>query len=254
MDRLKDKVAIVTGSTKGIGEGIARCFHAEGAKLVITSRHEDEARAMAEELGMKEGRAIYVCADVTKEEDIKLLIKKTIEAFGKLDVLVNNAGRFIVGNCEEITDDEWMTIHKTNLRSTFLCSKYAIPYLKETKGNIVNVSSMAGIAGFVKSAAYSPTKAGQLALAQGIALDLGQYGIRANCICPGHIMTPLADDWYVQMGDDGSLLQAVVDRHPLKRRGTIYDCGWAAVYLASDEASFVTGVALPVDGGVTIGY
>ena len=254
MDRLKDKVAIITGSTMGIGEGVARCFYDEGAKVVISSRHEDQARAMAEKLGLAEGRSIFVRCDVTSEDDIKNMIDKTIEAFGKLDCVVNNAGRMIIGNCEQITPEQWMTLHNTNLRSTFLCSKYAIPHLKKTKGNIINMSSCAGEFGFTDSCAYAPTKAGQNALTQSIALDLGHYGIRCNSILPGHIITPLAEKWYEDMENGEELKKTVEERHPLKRRGTIYDCGWAAVYLASDEASFITGTTLVVDGGVTLGY
>ena len=252
--RLKDKVAIITGSSKGIGEGVARAFSREGAKVVITSRNSEEGEKIALELGSKEGNAIYIRTDVKKLGDIKNMIQKTVESFGKIDILVNNAGYYIAKNAEEVTEEEWEFLQDTNLRSTFLCSKYALPYLKETKGNIINISSMAGIQGQMKSAAYAPTKAGQIALAKNIAIDFGKFGVRANSICPGYIRTPLSDDWFAQLKNDGAFMQRILDSHPVGRFGTIEDCGYAAVFLASDEASFITGIALPVDGGVTLNY
>lgn len=252
--RLKDKVAIVTGSSKGIGLGIARAFSREGAKVVVTSRHPEEGEPIAQELGSKDGNAIYIRTDVTKPEDITNMIDKTIETFGKLDILVNNAGYFIAKNAEMLSQEEFEFLHNTNLRSTFLCSKFALPHLKKTHGNIINVSSMAGVSGFLEAAGYAPTKAGQIALAKGIAIDFGKEGVRANVIAPGYIRTPLSDDWFQQLENDGALMQEILDRHLVGRFGNIDDCGHAAVYLASDEASFLTGVVLPVDGGVTIGY
>jgi len=252
--RLKDKVAIITGSSKGIGEGIARAFSKEGAKVTINSKDYNESEKIASELGMKEGKAIAIQADVKKVKDIKNMINKTIEVFGKLDILVNNAGCFIAKDVETLSEEEWEFIQNTNLRSTFLCCKYVIPHLKITKGNIINISSMAGVQGFLKSAAYSPTKAGQIALAKNIAIDFAKDGIRANVICPGYIRTPLSEDWFKQLEDDKELKERILKSHLVGRFGNIEDCGYAAVYLASDEASFITGVVLPVDGGVTVGY
>jgi meso-butanediol dehydrogenase/(S,S)-butanediol dehydrogenase/diacetyl reductase len=137
--RLKDKVAIVTGSSKGIGLGIARAFAREGAKVVITSRHPEEGEPIAQELGSKDGNAIYIRTDVTKPEDITNMIDTTIKTFGKLDILVNNAGYFIAKNAEMLSQEEFEFLHNTNLRSTFLCCKYALPHLKETRGNIINI-------------------------------------------------------------------------------------------------------------------
>ncbi|MDD5017882.1 MAG: SDR family oxidoreductase [Eubacteriales bacterium] len=252
--RLEDKVAIITGSTKGIGLGIARAFVREGAKVVITSRNEEDCKKVAFELGSEDNKAIYVRTDVKNSDNIKNMINKTIDAFGKLDILVNNAGYNIPKDAEGITEEEWEFIQHTNLRSTFLCCKYALPYLKKTKGNIINISSMAGIQGFFKSAAYSPTKAGQIALAKNIAIDYGKDGIRANTICPGYIRTPLSDVWFESLNDNGTLMKQILEKHLVGRFGNLDDCGYAAVYLASDEASFLTGITLNVDGGVTLGY
>lgn len=252
--KLANKVAIVTGSSKGIGEGIARTFSSEGAKVVVVSRNEQEGLKMAVELGSHEGRAIYVKTDVTNSASIRALIQTTIETFGKLDILVNNAGYHISKDVEATSEDEWEFIVNTNLRSTFLCSKYAIPYLRQTKGNIINVSSMVGLVGQSNAGAYSATKGGQIAMSKGMAIDFAKDGIRVNVICPGWIQTPLVDDWFDQQQDPDASREYIYNLHPLHRIGTIEDCGRGAVYLACNDSSFVTGVTLNIDGGVTLGY
>jgi len=252
--KLEDRVAIVTGASKGIGAGIAREFSREGAKVVVVSRGAAEGLAMAEELGSKEGRAVYVQTDVTKSEDIRALISRTAETFGRLDILVNNAGYHLSKNVEETTEEEWEFIQQTNLRSTFLCSKYAIPHLRQTRGNIINISSMVGLVGQPNAGAYSATKGGQIAMSKGMAIDFAPDGIRVNVICPGWIQTPLVEDWFSQQQDAVAARQYIFGRHPLGRIGTIEECGKAAVYLASDDAAFVTGITLNIDGGITLGY
>ncbi|MHB9071789.1 MAG: SDR family NAD(P)-dependent oxidoreductase, partial [Sedimentisphaerales bacterium] len=219
--KLEGKVAIVTGSSKGIGEGIARIFSKEGAKVVITCRHEDEGRKMADELGAKKGNAIFIKMDVTKSADVQSLIKKTIEVYGKLDILVNNAGYHLSKNAEETSEEEWEFIQNTNLRSTFLCSKYAIPYLKKTKGNIINISSMVGVVGQPNAAAYSATKGGQIAMTKNMAIDFAPDGIRVNVICPGWIATPLVEDWFSQQKNPSEARKYIYAQHPLGRIGTI---------------------------------
>ena len=252
--KLEGKVAIVTGSSKGIGEGIAREFSHEGANVVIVCRNEAEGLAMAEELGSAEGRAIFVKTDVTKSEDIQALIAKTIEVFGKLDILVNNAGYHISKNIEETSEEEWEFIQSTNLRSTFLCSKYSIPHLRKTKGNIINISSMVGLVGQPNAGAYSATKGGQIAMSKGMAIDFAPDGIRVNVICPGWIQTPLVEDWFGQQKDEAAARKYIYGQHPLGRIGTIEECGKAAVYLGSEDAAFITGITLNIDGGITLGY
>lgn len=252
--KLKDKVAIVTGASKGIGEGIAREFSREGANVVVVSRGESEGIKMADELGSAEGRAMFVRTDVTKSEDIQALIAKTIETFGKLDILVNNAGYHISKNVEETSEQEWEFIQNTNLRSTFLCSKYAIPHLRKTRGNLINISSMVGLVGQPNAGAYSATKGGQIAMSKGMAIDFAPDGIRVNVICPGWIQTPLVEDWFGQQKDPDAARKYIFGQHPLGRIGTIDECGKAAVYLASDDAAFVTGITLNIDGGITLGY
>jgi len=252
--RLKDKVAIVTGSSKGIGEGIARVFSIEGAKVVVVCRTEDAGGKMAKELGASEGRAIFLKTDVTSSKSIQNMIDATIKTFGKLDILVNNAGYHLSKNVEETSEQEWEFIINTNLRSTFLCSKYAIPHLRKTKGNIINISSMVGLVGQPNAGAYSATKGGQIAMTKGMALDFAKDGIRVNVICPGWIQTPLVKDWFSQQKDPEAARKYIFGQHPLGRIGTIEECGKATLYLASDDAAFTTGITLNIDGGVTLGY
>ena len=253
--RLKDKVAIVTGSSKGIGEGIARVFSSEGAKVVVVCRTEEAGRKMVDELGASEGRAVFIKTDVSKSEDIQKMIAETVRTFGGLDILVNNAGYHISKNVEQTTEEEWDFIVSTNLRSTFLCSKYAIPHLRKTKGNIINISSMVGKVGQPNAGAYSATKGGQIAMSKGMAIDFAPDGIRVNVICPGWIATPLVEDWFGQQKDPGAARKYIYGQHPLGRIGTIEECGKAALFLACErDSAFVTGIALDIDGGVTLGY
>ena len=252
--RLKDKVAIVTGSSKGIGEGIAKVFSREGAKVAVVCRTEDAGVKMANELGAAEGRAVFIKTDVSSGESVRNMIQATVNAFGKIDILVNNAGYHISKNVEETSEEEWEFIINTNLRSTFLCSKYAIPHLRKTRGNIINISSMVGLVGQPNAGAYSATKGGQIAMSKGMAIDFAPDGIRVNAICPGWIATPLVEDWFSQQKDPVAARKYIYSQHPLGRIGTGEECGEAALYLASGEAAFVTGITLNIDGGITLGY
>jgi len=253
--KLKDRVAIVTGSSKGIGLGIARVFSQEGAKIVVTCRHAAEGEAVARELGQAEGRALFVQIDVSKADDVRRLINTTVQTFGRLDILVNNAGYHISKNVEETSEEEWDFVQNTNLRSTFLCSKYAIPHLRKTRGNIINISSMVGQVGQPNAGAYSATKGGQIAMSRGMAIDFAPDGIRVNVICPGWIQTPLVEDWFGQQKDPAAARKYIYGQHPLGRIGTIEECGKAALFLASEgDAGFITGITLNIDGGITLGY
>ena len=210
---------------------------------------------MAEELGASEGKAIYIKTDVTSSESIRDMIDTTISTFGKLDVLVNNAGYHLSKNVEETSEQEWEFIQNTNLRSTFLCSKYSIPHLRKTRGNIINISSMVGLVGQPNAGAYSASKGGQIAMSKGMAIDFAPDGIRVNVICPGWIQTPLVDDWFSQQEDPKAARKYILGQHPVGKIGTIEDCGKAALFLACNEDSeFVTGITLNIDGGVTLGY
>ena len=252
--KLKEKIAIVTGSTRGIGQGIARVFSHEGACVVVVARGEESGEKMADELGARNKKAIFIKTDVSDSASVQNMIKTTIDTFGKLDILVNNAGYHISKNVEETSEEEWEFIIKTNLRSTFLCSKYALPHLRKTRGCIINISSMVGLVGQPNAGAYSATKGGQIAMSKGMALDFAKDGIRVNVICPGWIQTPLVDDWFSQQKDEKAAREYIFGAHPLGRIGTSEECGLAALYLASNDSSFVTGITLNIDGGISLGY
>jgi NAD(P)-dependent dehydrogenase (short-subunit alcohol dehydrogenase family) len=253
--KLEGKVAIVTGSSKGIGLGIARVFVQEGARVAVVCRTEEVGTKVADELGAAEGRALFIKTDLTKVEDVRNMIDTTVRTFGRLDVLVNNAGYHISKNVEVTSEEEWDFIINTNLRSTFLCSKYAIPHLRETKGNIINISSMVGKVGQPNAGAYSATKGGQIAMSKGMAIDFAPDGIRVNVICPGWIATPLVEDWFGQQDDPEAARKYIYGQHPLGRIGTIEECGKAALFLACvDDSAFITGISLDIDGAVTLGY
>lgn len=252
--KLKNKVAIVTGSSKGIGEGIARVFIREGAKVVVTCRTEEAGKKITDELLDAGGTAIFVKTDVTKSLDVQSMVNKAIQTFGRLDILVNNAGYHLSKNVEETSEEEWEFIINTNLRSTFLCSKYALPHLRKVKGTIINISSMVGLVGQPNAGAYSATKGGQIAMTRNMAIDFAPDGVRVNVICPGWIQTPLVEDWFNQQKDPEAARKYIFGQHPLGRIGTIEECGQAAAFLASDEASFMTGSIITLDGGITLGY
>ncbi len=253
--KMKGMTAIVTGSTKGIGEGIAQVFASEGANVVITSRHPQDGPRMVGECKRLGGDAIYVQCDVTDSESIRHMIGETVKAFGQIDVLVNNAGYHISKNIFDTTEEEFEFLYQTNLRSTFLCSKYAMPHLVRTKGSIINISSMVGLVGQPNSVAYSSTKGGQIGMTRSLAIDAAPLGVRVNVICPGWIQTPLVDEWFASQKDPEASRSYIFGAHPIGRIGTSEECGKAALFLAcSGDSGFITGITLNIDGGITLGY
>lgn len=250
--KLKDKVAIVTGGAKGIGAGITRAFVKEGAFVVAADIDEKAGAKIVTELGGDK----TACAktNVAVSAEVQRLIETTAQSRGRLDIVVNNAGYHISKNVEQTSEQEWERIINTNLKSTFLCSKYAIPHLRKTKGCIINISSMVGLVGQSNAGAYSASKGGQIAMTKGMALDFARDGIRVNAICPGWVQTPLVEDWFNQQKDPEAARRYIYSVHPLGRIAGLEEIGRAAVFLASDDASFITGVALPVEGAVTLGY
>ncbi len=251
---LEGKVALVTGAAKGIGKGCAQVLSKHGARIAVVDIDAVTGPQSAEEIEASGGRAAFLRADVSKAHDVQEMFTRLIELFGRLDVLINNAGYHISKNVEDTSEQEWDYILNTNLKSVFLCSKYAIPHLRETRGAIINMSSMVGLVGQRNAGAYSATKGGIIAMTRGMALDFAKDGIRVNCICPGWVETPLVEDWFGQQTDPQAAKTYIYGRHPLGRIATPEEVGEAAVFLCSEQSSFVTGVALPLDGGVTLGY
>jgi NAD(P)-dependent dehydrogenase (short-subunit alcohol dehydrogenase family) len=250
--RLKGKVVIVTGGGSGLGRAIARRFGLEGAQVVVNGRRPEPIRTVAAEIAAAGGQALAIAADVTRPADIGSLLHATLDAWGRLDVLVNNAGllvsRTTAADCSE---QDWARTLEADLTAVFRCSQAALPELRKTRGNIVNIASVAGLKGSPSLAAYAAAKAGVVNLSKTMAVECARDGVRVNAVCPGFVETDLNRGYVAQLKATGGY-DALVSRHPLGL-GTPEDVAWAAVYLASDEARWVTGVALPVDGGFMAG-
>jgi NAD(P)-dependent dehydrogenase (short-subunit alcohol dehydrogenase family) len=250
--RLEGNTAIVTGAGQGIGRAIARRFAAEGARVVVANRTAatgEETVRLIREAG---GEALFVPTDVTREAQASRLIGQTLEAYGRLDILCNNAGVGLVRPLTESTLEEWHYVLDTNLTGVFLCSKHAIPAMADHGGSIINLASVASYVAFPGDAAYCASKGGLLMLTKQMALEYARLKIRVNCICPGFIVTPELDHYLAQQADPVAARLEVEGLHPLGRLGEPDDVAHAAVYLASDESSFVTGCPLIVDGGLLV--
>ena len=251
---LEGKVALVTGGAKGVGKGCAQSLSKHGVRIAVVDIDVTAGPKAAEEIIAEGGHASFLQGDVSKTTDVQRTIARTMELFGRLDILINNAGYHISKNVEETSETEWDFIINTNLKSVFLFSKYAIPHLRKTRGVIVNMGSMVGLVGQSDAGAYSATKGGIVAMTKGMALDFAKDGIRVNCICPGWVQTPLVEDWFGQQADPEAARKYIFSQHPLGKIATPQEIGNAVVFLCSEDSSFVTGIALAVDGGITLGY
>ncbi len=249
--RLENKVAIVTGAGKGIGWGIAKVFSQEGAKVVVVDWDEEAGKKTAEEIRQSGGDAIFVHCDVSNEEQVKAMVQATLDKYGRIDVLVNNAGIGVYKPVLEATSEDWDRCLAVNLKSVFLCSKYVIPHMQAAgKGAIVNISSVHSHATVNGVAPYAASKGGITALTRNMAIDYGP-AIRVNAIAPGWVLTPLIQSIFDSYPDPAAQRRLVEQRQVMKRIGRPEDIGYAAAFLASDEASFITGTQLFVDGGLT---
>ncbi|MDE2637560.1 MAG: SDR family NAD(P)-dependent oxidoreductase [Chloroflexota bacterium] len=251
---LAERVAVITGGARGIGLGCARVLGAAGAAIALWDIDEATLNSASRQLQSQGVKAKAFIADASQSPAVDATIAAIADEFGKIDILVNNAGTHDGKGIEEADEADWSRIIDTNLKSVFLVSKAALPHLKETRGVIVNMGSMVGLAGQGKSGAYSASKGGIIALTKNLALDLAPYGIRVNCICPGWVETPLVNQWFALQPDEAEARAYVDSIHPLGRIAAADEIGNAALFLASDLASYVTGVAIEVDGGVTLGY
>lgn len=250
--RLKDKVAIVTGGAMGIGKGIVTVFAQEGAKVVIADINEVAGRETEKELRDQGFEAFFVRCDVSNEEDVKAMIQKTIERYGALHILVNNAGIGVYKSITEATREEFERCLAVNLVGPFLCSKYAIPHIKASGGgSIINIASVHSVQNVGGTAPYAASKGGLAALTRAAAIDVARDNIRVNAICPGWIDTPLVRGIFASSPDPEGMRRQVERRQLLGRLGTPEDVGYAALFLASDESSYVTGSLLFVDAGMT---
>jgi len=252
--RLKGKVAIITGASSGIGRATSLLFAREGATVVASSNRPEELAALEREAAALAGPLVVIEADVTSEEQVARLVRTAAERFGGLDILVNNAGIVSFGTVTETSLEDWQRLVDVNLRGVFLCSKYAVPELRRRGGGaIVNVSSINGIRGNHRLAAYAATKGGVVALTYAMAIDHAAEGIRVNCVCPATIEdTGQAALAWELAEDKQAWRRYLLEKHPLGRLGRSEEVARAILFLASEESSFLTGVALPVDGGRSI--
>lgn len=277
--RLDGKVAIVTGGGRGIGRGIALAFAHEGCDIALAARTEPQLAHVAAEVRATGRRAIIVVTDVTSSDAIQHLVAETVAQFGGIDILVSNAGGSAPGDVVSIPEAEWRRCIDLNLTSTYLGAKYSIPHLRARGGgNIINISSTRGTSGREQDAPYGAAKAAIIQLTQGMAIDFARDGIRVNCICPGAIATERHEQLYAVWDDPAAfdaflatLTNAQQTRYrkikgdpeatrslfgrqsPMQRRGTVAEVGKTAAFLASDDASFITGAVIMVDGGRSAG-
>lgn len=248
--RLQDKVAVITGSTSGIGRTTAELFAQEGARVVVNGRRRALGQEVVEGIEGQGGVASYCYADVTESDELRGLIQHAVDTYGQLDILMNNAWSGELGSVLEIDEEEWDALLDVSLKATYLGSKFAIPEMIEGGGGaIINISSVHGVLAARNYAPYEAAKAGIINLTRQMAVDFGHDGIRVNAICPGAIVIERTEEWLEQHPEAVRRGEVI---YPVGRLGRTMDVAQAALFLASDASSFITGHALMVDGGLTI--
>lgn len=246
MKKFNQKVALITGATSGIGEAAAKLFANEGAKTVLVGRNKEKGKQIESEILKENNEAYFIPCDVSIENDVKAMIDKVVEKYGKIDILFNNAGVMLQSmEIERMPVEDWQKTIDINLTGTFLVSKYAKPYIVKQKGNIINNASIAGLQHYAagRSYAYSASKAAVIQFSHQMAKNYGEEGVRVNCICPGIVDTPI-------LGDRDRT--AYAQRVPLKKLAQPEEVAKVVAFLASDDAGYLTGVVLPIDGGVSL--
>ena len=245
--RLAGKVALITGAGSGIGRACAVSFAREGAKVALVGRRKLPLDAVAAEIGPN---AFAISGDISKKEDIERIVTETVAHFGGLHILVNNAAKLAAGTAESHTEQEWDETFSTNVRGLWLLSRAALPHMRNAgRGSIINISSVLGLVGAKNRVAYAASKGAVTLMTKAMALDHAHEHIRVNAICPGIVDTELVAQFINNAPDPDAMRKQRIALHPLGRFGQPEDIASAALYLASDESSWVTGIALPVDGG-----
>jgi len=245
-------VALITGGGTGIGRACALQFSREGARVAVAGRRREPLAAVAAEIQAAGGQALSASCDVAKSDQVERTIREVVAQFGALHVLVNNAGILHVGSVEETSEAEWDRLMDVDLKGVFLVSRAALPELRKSgRGAIVNIGSVLGLVGMKKRAAYAAAKGGVTMLTKAMALDHAQEGIRVNCICPAIVETDLVQTILSQASDREAAVRLRTAQIPLGRMGKPEDVAALAVFLASEESSWLTGAAIALDGGLT---
>jgi NAD(P)-dependent dehydrogenase (short-subunit alcohol dehydrogenase family) len=252
--RLDGKVALITGAGSGIGRATAELFASEGAAVAVLDLRPEAAAETAEKIIAADGRAVPIEADVAVAADAEAAVRRTVSAFGRLDVVYNNAGVDSTGSVAEATEEDWDRCFAVNVKGTFLVSRAAVPQLAAADGGvIVNQASVAGLVGVAGLAAYCAAKGAVIALTRSMAIDLAACRIRVNVLCPGTVYTPLIEPLLRTRGDGdvATGLARTLVKYPIGRLGDPAEIAAVALFLASDDASFLTGAVVTADGGMT---
>jgi NAD(P)-dependent dehydrogenase (short-subunit alcohol dehydrogenase family) len=248
--QLQGRVALITGAASGIGRATALLFAREGAAVVVVDVNEPGGQALAQEITRAGGRAVFQQCDVTRPEDCKHAVDRALGEYGRLDILFNNAGIIRRATVVDLGEEDWDRVMEVNVKSIFLMSRYAIPVLTRLGGGvIINTASGWGLTGGAKAAVYCASKGAVVLLTKAMAVDHGPENIRVNCICPGDTDTSMLRNEAQQLGEGTDRFLTEAARRPLGRVGKPEEIAQAALYLASDASSFVTGTALVIDGG-----
>ena len=250
--RFEGKVAVVTGAGKGIGRATALAFTLEGAAVAVVDRDAQLTKSVVEDIMNQEGEALACIEDVSREPEVQSMVEAIIARWGRLDVLVNNAGIYYQGDVTETALETWNQVIGVNLTGAYLCTKYAVPEMTRRGGGvIVNVASEAGLVGIKGQVVYNVSKGGMIALTRSCAVDLADRGIRVNCICPGTTDTPLVQEAVNRASDPVAARRALEKVRPLNRLGRPEEIAAAILSLASSEIGYATGAIFSVDGGYT---
>ncbi len=251
MKTLNDKVAIVTGAASGIGEAIALKLAQRGASVMVADIQDEAGQQVVETIKSQGGQASYIHCDIANTQEVEAMVGATVATFGRLDILCANAGRQIEKKLLDTSDDEWDAVIDTNLKGTFLCCRAAVRQMIQTGGgNIIATGSVLSLVAEPVLAAYCASKGGILQLIKSIATDYGMQNIRANCVCPGYINTPLGDKYFEIQYDPQAARDAADAMHAIGRMGEPEEVANCVAFLAGDDASFITGSSLVVDGGL----